>query len=72
MSESFIAGQLFKPFESTKQSGFGIGAYEARTLALSMGGNLRVESKPGRGTVFTLLLPSAIENSNSASHQEAA
>jgi putative PEP-CTERM system histidine kinase len=72
MSESFIAGQLFKPFESTKQSGFGIGAYEARALALSMGGNLRVDSRPGKGTVFTLLLPSAIAYSDSVSHQEAA
>lgn len=72
MSESFIADQLFKPFESAKQSGFGIGAYEARALALSMGGHLRVESRPGKGTVFTLLLPSAIAYSDSASHQEAA
>ena len=72
MSESFIAGQLFKPFESTKQSGFGIGAYEARALALSMGGNLRVDSRPGKGTVFTLLLPSAIAYSDSVSHQEPA
>jgi putative PEP-CTERM system histidine kinase len=72
MSESFIAGQLFKPFESTKQSGFGIGAYEARVLALSMGGNLRVDSRPCKGTVFTLLLPSAIAYSDSVSHQEAA
>ncbi|MFN3450611.1 MAG: ATP-binding protein, partial [Sphingorhabdus sp.] len=72
MSESFISDQLFKPFESTKPSGFGIGAYEARALALSMGGNLRVDSRPGKGTIFTLLLPSAIERSDSASHQEAA
>ncbi|GAA3726391.1 XrtA/PEP-CTERM system histidine kinase PrsK [Sphingorhabdus rigui] len=72
MSESFIADQLFKPFESTKKSGFGIGAYEARALALSMGGNLRVNSRPGKGTVFTLLLPSVIAHSDSASHQEPA
>ena len=72
MSESFITDQLFKPFESTKPSGFGIGAYEARALALSMGGNLRVDSRLGKGTAFTLLLPSAIERSDRASHQEAA
>lgn len=34
MSEAFVANQLFKPFDSTKEGGFGIGAYEARTLAL--------------------------------------
>ncbi len=58
MTEKFIADQLFKPFESTKPAGFGIGAYEARTLAASMNGHLRVESRIGKGTTFTLSLPS--------------
>jgi putative PEP-CTERM system histidine kinase len=57
MSETFIANQLFKPFESTKSGGFGIGAYEARALAATMGGQLRVDSRVGKGTHFTLLLP---------------
>ena len=57
MSESFVANQLFKPFESTKEGGFGIGAYEARALAQSIGGNLRVDSRVGKGTRMTLLLP---------------
>ncbi len=59
MSDAFVANQLFKPFESTKQDGFGIGAYEARALAVSMGGQLRVESRVGKGTTFTLVLPAA-------------
>jgi putative PEP-CTERM system histidine kinase len=59
MSETFIANQLFKPFESTKDGGFGIGAYEARALAQSLGGQLRVESRQGKGTRMTLLLPAA-------------
>ena len=59
MTESFIANQLFKPFESTKEGGFGIGAYEARALAQSIGGNLRVDSRIGKGTRMTLLLPAA-------------
>jgi putative PEP-CTERM system histidine kinase len=62
MSEAFMASHLFKPFESTKQGGFGIGAYEARALAVSMGGQLRVESREGKGTSFTLLLPAANED----------
>jgi putative PEP-CTERM system histidine kinase len=57
MTESFVANQLFKPFESTKEGGFGIGAYEARALAQSIGGNLRVDSRIGKGTRMTLLLP---------------
>ena len=59
MTEAFIANQLFKPFESTKEGGFGIGAYEARALAQSIGGNLRVDSRVGKGTRMTLLLPAA-------------
>jgi putative PEP-CTERM system histidine kinase len=66
MTESFISSQLFKPFESTKPQGFGIGAYEARALALSMNGQLRVDSRPGKGTTFTLLLPTAHEPSEEA------
>ncbi len=57
MSEAFIANDLFKPFFSTKKGGFGIGAYEARELVQSMGGQLRVESRQGKGSRFTLLLP---------------
>ena len=59
MTEAFVSSQLFKPFESTKEGGFGIGAYEARALAISMGGQLRVDSRVGKGTTFTLLLPIA-------------
>jgi signal transduction histidine kinase len=72
MSEGFIAKQLFKPFESTKDGGFGIGAYEARALAMSMGGQLRVDSRVGKGTTFTLLLPTAREGSGQNSLEEAA
>ena len=72
MTEMFISKLLFKPFESTKEGGFGIGAYEARALALSMGGQLRVDSKPGRGTTFTLLLPRATEAQDPVNMDEAA
>lgn len=72
MSEGFIAKQLFRPFESTKEGGFGIGAYEARALAMSMGGQLRVDSRVGKGTTFTLLLPAAREGSGHNSIEKAA
>jgi putative PEP-CTERM system histidine kinase len=57
MSAEFIRTRLFQPFASTKESGFGIGAYEARALVAAMGGRLEVESRPGEGTRFTLFLP---------------
>lgn len=59
MSADFIAGQLFRPFTSTKAGGFGLGAHEARLLIHAMGGTLAVESVEGQGTRFTIGLPYA-------------
>jgi putative PEP-CTERM system histidine kinase len=57
MDAEFVATRLFAPFASTKQDGFGIGAFEARTLIHAMGGRLTVDSRPGAGTRFTITLP---------------
>jgi signal transduction histidine kinase len=59
MSAEYIRRDLFKPFSSSKAAGFGLGAFEARTLAQAMGGRIEVESKPGAGSRFTLRLPLA-------------
>jgi putative PEP-CTERM system histidine kinase len=59
MSPEFVRSRLFKPFDSTKQGGFGIGAYEARELVRAMQGRLDVESREGLGTRFTVRLPRA-------------
>ena len=72
MSEAFVANQLFKPFESTKNGGFGIGAYEARALAQSLGGHLHVDSRLGKGTRMTLLLPVARHGTNDSEVDKAA
>jgi signal transduction histidine kinase len=59
MDADFVRNRLFAPFASTKQGGFGIGAFEARSLVLAMGGRLAVDSRPGEGSRFTLTLPAA-------------
>ncbi len=61
MSAAFVRNELFKPFRSTKAHGFGIGAFEAREIARSMGGRLDVASREGEGTLFTVMLPLAAE-----------
>lgn len=61
MSPAFIANELFRPFVSVKAGGFGIGAYEARELVRSMGGELAVQSAEGVGTHFTITLPLALD-----------
>lgn len=57
MDSDFLRNRLFQPFASSKPGGFGIGAFEARSLIAAMGGRLGVESRPGKGTTFTILLP---------------
>ncbi len=59
MSPEFVRTRLFKPFNSSKPGGFGIGAFEARELVRAMGGRLEVESREGLGTRFQIRLPVA-------------
>jgi GAF domain-containing protein len=51
-------GRIFEPFYTTKNSS-GFGLYIALSYAHDNGGELKVDSSPGRGTIFTLLLPIA-------------
>ena len=57
MSEQFIRQRLFRPFESTKTTGMGIGTYEARQYVRELGGRIEVESREAQGSVFRVMLP---------------
>jgi len=57
MSREFIRERLFKPFQTTKQAGMGIGAYESFQYVQELGGSITVRSEPDMGTEVTLLLP---------------
>ncbi|HEU6456378.1 MAG TPA: XrtA/PEP-CTERM system histidine kinase PrsK [Roseateles sp.] len=57
MSEDFIQNRLFKPFQTTKVSGMGIGAHESYQYVQELGGKISVQSELNRGTTVTLLLP---------------
>ena len=57
MNRDFIRRDLFKPFQSTKKKGMGIGAYQCREYARELGGNLEAISAPGRGTTMRMTLP---------------
>ena len=59
MSAEFVRTRLFHPFSSTKDGGFGIGAYEARAIVTAMGGRLDVQSREGEGSRFAIVLPLA-------------
>jgi len=57
MTEQFMRERLFKPFESTKAAGMGIGVFESREYLREVGGQLEVVSAPSQGTTFRLTLP---------------
>lgn len=57
MSAEFVRDRLFKPFQTTKQAGMGIGAYESRQYIQELGGDIRVESAENVGTRFLIKLP---------------
>ncbi len=57
MSQEFVKSRLFKPFNSTKASGMGVGSFESHQYVRELGGSIGVESEPGHGTVISVLLP---------------
>jgi len=57
MTEQFMRERLFKPFESTKTAGMGIGVFESREYLREIGGQLDVVSAPSLGTTFRVTLP---------------
>lgn len=57
MTEEFVRERLFKPFQTTKKAGMGIGAYESFQYVQELGGKIEVSSKVNVGTTITMLLP---------------
>ena len=57
MSPDFVRTRLFKPFQTTKTNGMGIGAYESAQYLQELGGNISVVSEVDRGTVVTIGMP---------------
>jgi signal transduction histidine kinase len=52
-----LAGRVFRPFVTTKPGGNGLGLATARKIVRAHGGEIAVQSAPGRGTKFTIQLP---------------
>ena len=59
ISRTFIEQRLFRPFATTKKRGVGLGLYTCRESVQADGGSIEVDSVPGTGTTFRVVLPSA-------------
>jgi putative PEP-CTERM system histidine kinase len=57
MSQDFLKDSLFRPFQSTKKKGLGIGLFQSRAIVQAHGGGMQVESEVGKGTAFLVSLP---------------
>ncbi len=49
--------RIFKPFQTTKKDGSGIGLALVKRFADNFGGSVSVQSEPGQGATFALRLP---------------
>ncbi|HTT13477.1 MAG TPA: XrtA/PEP-CTERM system histidine kinase PrsK [Burkholderiaceae bacterium] len=72
MTPEFVRERLFRPFQTTKKLGMGIGAYESLQYVNALGGRITVESEPGRGTTVSVRLPIAVELQLKIAQEESA
>ncbi len=68
MSAEFIREKLFRPFNSTKGMGMGIGTFESREYIEELGGSISVKSEVGVGTEFLVELPAIQEIQSPSIH----
>jgi putative PEP-CTERM system histidine kinase len=57
MSAGFVKDSLFRPFQSTKKKGLGIGMFQSQMIVEAHGGSIRVKSEEGKGSAFRVSLP---------------
>ncbi len=57
MNPEFINQSLFRPFQTTKKNGIGIGMFQSKMIVEAHRGKIEVQSEPGKGTTFRVYLP---------------
>lgn len=56
MTPEFLSHSLFRPFQTTKKNGLGIGMFQSKMIVEAHGGRIAVTSEPGKGTTFRVFL----------------
>lgn len=57
MTREFMSRSLFRPFQTTKKNGLGIGMFQSKMIVEAHNGKIEVESETGKGTTFRVFLP---------------
>jgi len=57
ISPAFLRGSLFRPFQTTKKKGLGIGMFQSKMIVEAHRGKIQVDSEPGAGTTIRVMLP---------------
>jgi len=57
MNPEFLDHSLFRPFQTTKKNGLGIGMFQSKMIVEAHKGRIEVESAPCKGTTFRIYLP---------------
>ncbi len=57
MNPEFVQRSLFRPFQTTKKQGIGIGMFQCKMIVEAHHGRIEVQSELAKGTTFRILLP---------------
>jgi signal transduction histidine kinase len=57
MTEEFMRESLFRPFQTTKKNGMGIGLFHTKAIVEAHGGRIDAWSELGSGTRFEVMFP---------------